>query len=179
MKLHVTGRNIEITEALNDAVEKKLGKLDKYFQQGGPVEANVALEIQRGFHIVEVTLFVGGMILRGEVSTTDMYASLDSVVDKLERQIRKYKTRVNRKMREEGGGPFFVEPSYEEEEVTDGPRIVKVKRFSMKPMTREEAVLQMELLGHNFFVFYDADTAGVSVVYKRNDGNYGVIEPQY
>ncbi|MFP4456446.1 MAG: ribosome hibernation-promoting factor, HPF/YfiA family [Clostridia bacterium] len=177
MKMHVTGKNVEVTDALRQTLDKKLSKLDKYFQQGGPVEANVSLEILKGSHIVEVTLFVGGMILRGEDDTTDMYASIDSVVDKLERQIRKYKTRVNRKMREQGSIPFFVEP--EEEEDDDYPRIVKTKRFNVKPMSSEEAVLQMELIGHNFFVFRSAITDEVNVVYKRNDGNYGLIEPQY
>ncbi len=177
MKMHVTGKNVEVTDALYQTVDKKLSKLDKYFQQGGPVEANVSLEILKGSHIVEVTLFVGGMILRGEESTTDIYASIDSVVDKLERQIRKYKTRVNRKMREQGSKPFFTEP--EEEEENEYPRIVKTKRFNVKPMSSEEAVLQMELLGHNFFVYRSAITDEVNVVYKRNDGNYGLIEPQY
>ncbi len=179
MKMHVTGKNVEVTDALRQTLDKKLSKLDKYFQQGGPVEANVSLEILKGTHIVEVTLFVGGMILRGEESTHDMYASIDSVVDKLERQIRKYKTRVNRKMREQGNTlPFFSEPEDEEEE-NDYPRIVRTKRFNVKPMSSEEAVLQMELVGHNFFVFRSSITDEVNVVYKRKDGNYGLIEPQY
>lgn len=177
MKMHVTGRHMEVTNALHEALEKKLGKLDKYFQHGGPVEANVTLGVQRGFHIVEVTLFVGGMILRSEERTTDMYASIDFVVDKLERQIHKYKTRVNRKMREKGSEPLFVV----EEETSDDdyPNIVRTKRFAVKPMNAEEAILQMELLGHSFYVYRNADTDEVNVVYKRKDGHFGLIEPQY
>jgi len=177
MRMHVTGRHIEVTEALHEALQKKLGKLDKFFQQDGPVEANVTLAVQRGMHIVEVTLFVGGMILRSEDHTTDMYASIDSVVDKLERQIHKYKTRVNRKMREQGNAPLFV--TEEETVEEDYPKIVRTKRFAIKPMHPEEAVLQMELLGHSFFVYRNAETDEVNVVYKRNDGYFGLIEPQY
>ena len=177
MKMHVTGRQIEVTDALQRALEKKLGKLDKYFQQGGPVEANVTLEVQRGYHIVEVTLFIGGMILRSEDSTNDMYATIDSVVDKLERQIHKYKTRVNRKMRDQGNTPPFI--SEDDTEDDDSLKVVRTKRFAIKPMNVEEAILQMELLGHSFFVFRHSDTEEVNVLYKRKDGNFGLIDPQF
>ncbi len=175
MKMHVTGRHMEVTDALKSALEKKLGKLDKYFQSGGPIEANVTLGVQRELHTVEITLFLGGLILRSEDMTTDMYASIDAAVDKLERQIHKYKTRINRKMREQGNEPLFF--AEEEAVMEEGPKIVRTKRFSVKPMSPEEAVLQMELLGHNFFVFRDGLSEDVAVVYKRNDGNYGLIEP--
>ncbi|QOR33689.1 ribosome-associated translation inhibitor RaiA [Clostridium sp. 'deep sea'] len=175
MKMHVTGRQIEITNALRDALHKKLGKLDKYFQQSEP-EANVTLEVQRGYHIVEVTLFIGGMILRSEDKTTDMYSTIDSVVDKLARQIHKYKTRLNRKMREQGNAPLFVSDDGNDD--AEELKVVRTKRFSVKPMNVEEAILQMELLGHNFFVFRHSETDEVNVLYKRKDGNFGLIEPQ-
>lgn len=176
MKLTINGRNIEVTDALKTTIEKKMGKLDKYFNLSGPVEAYVKLEVVREQHIVEVTLFVGGMILRAEERLNDMYASIDEVVDKLERQIHKYKTRVNRKMRE-ASEVSAIDRNALEDERQNEPRIVRTKRFSMKPMSPEEAVLQMELLGHSFYVFIDDVSDEVNVVYKRKDGNYGLIEP--
>lgn len=180
MKIKVLGRNIEVTDALRSSIEKKLSRLDKYFRDEGPVEAQVTLQVEKERHIVEVTLLVNGLILRGEEETGDMYASIDTVVDKLDRQIHKYKTRVNRKMREVGSNPVFADAVDEQGDDDDEyPKIVRTKRFAVKPMSAEEAVLQMELLGHNFFVFRDAETEDVSVVYKRRDGNYGLIEPEY
>ncbi|MBS4021803.1 MAG: ribosome-associated translation inhibitor RaiA [Dethiobacter sp.] len=174
MKLTVRGKNIEVTEALREHVQKRVGKIKKYFDFD--TEAQVALGVVRELHTVEVTVAVNGMILRAEESTNDMYASIDMVVDKLERQIAKYKTRINRKSRQLAGGARSTSelPRVEED---DEPKVVRTKRFAVKPMPVEEAVLQMDLLGHDFYVFANADTDEVNVVYRRKDGNYGLIEP--
>jgi putative sigma-54 modulation protein len=174
MKLTVRGKNIEVTEALREHVQKRIGKIQKYFESD--TEAQVALGVVRELHTVEVTVSVNGLILRAEESTSDMYASIDMVVDKLERQIAKYKTRINRKARQlpEGIRAAAELPKVEEE---DELNVVRTKRFAVKPMPVEEAVLQMNLLGHDFFVFANADTDEVNVVYRRKDGNYGLIEP--
>ncbi len=173
MKLSVRGKNIEVTEALREHAQKRVGKINKYFDFG--TEAQVSLGVVRGLHTVEVTVMVNGMILRAEEATNDMYASIDMVVDKLERQIAKYKTRINRKARQTGGIRAAAElPKVEEE---GEPQVVRTKRFPVKPMPVEEAILQMDLLGHDFFVFANADTDEVNVVYRRKDGNYGLIEP--
>jgi putative sigma-54 modulation protein len=174
MKLTVRGKNIEVTEALREHVQKRIGKVQKYFESD--TEAQVALGVVRELHTVEVTVAVNGMILRAEESTSDMYASIDMVVDKLERQIAKYKTRINRKARQVSGGIRAAAelPRVDEE---DDLTVVRTKRFAVKPMPVEEAVLQMNMLGHDFYVFANADTDEVNVVYRRKDGNYGLIEP--
>lgn len=175
----VRGKNIEITPALRDYVERKVGKLTKYFDTVG--EITVLLTVTKGCHIVEVTLPVQGILLRGEESTMDMYTSIDLVVEKLQRQIHKYKTRLAKRLKK---GSFKVAESevanntneYEQEENGEYP-VVKTKRFAIKPMDIQEAIMQMNLLNHEFFVFRDARTEEVNVVYKRKDGNYGLIEP--
>lgn len=178
MNINTRGKNIEITDALREYVEKRIGKLDKFFDT--QTEAQVLLSVTRENNIVEVTIMLNGMILRGEESTQDMYASIDLVVEKLEKQIDKYKTKMNRSIRQKADKRTIkLDPELQNEEpVEDEPRVVRVKRFAVKPMTVEEAVLQMNLLGHDFFVFFDAEVEGVSVVYRRKDGNYGLIEPE-
>jgi putative sigma-54 modulation protein len=179
MNLNIRGENLEVTKALREYVEKKLGRLDKYFDTP-PHAANVTLSVVRGQHNVEVTIALSGLLLRAEERQEDMYASIDLVVDKLERQIRKHKTKVNRKVLKEGGlrGLFVdnVAPAEEPEDEED-LQVVRTKRFTMKPMDVEEAILQMNLLGHNFFVFANMDTNEINVVYRRDDGKYGLIEP--
>ncbi len=171
MMISVRGKNIDVTNALKEYVEKKLAKLEKYLDLS---EAQVTLAVEKGTHKVEVTIPVNGMILRGEEETGDMYASIDLVVEKLEKQINKYKARFNKKSRGEGkSGQPAEEENYEE------PKIMKTKRFAVKPMPVEEAIMQMNLLGHSFFVFSNADTEEVNVLYKRKDGNYGLIEPEF
>lgn len=174
MKYIMTGKNVALTDALKATVERKLGKLEKYFT--GDVEAHVTLSVQKTKQIIEVTIPFNGMILRAEESTGDMYSSIDNVVEKLEKQIIKHKTKLEKKIRE-GAIKFADVPRYENDE--DEINIKKVKKFSLKPMNVDEAVLQMELLGHDFFVFKNADTDDVNVVYKRNDGAYGIIEPEF
>lgn len=176
MAISVRGKNIDITPALRDYVDKRIGKITKYFDSLG--EISVVLTVTKGRHIVEVTVPLNGMLLRGEESTADMYTSIDLVIEKLEKQIEKYKTRIARKMR--GGGfkgeanaaATVREPEYEEFTV------VKTKRFAIKPMTTEEAILQMNLINHDFYVFTNADTEDVNVLYRRKDGLYGLIEPE-
>lgn len=176
MRTKVSGKNIDITNALKDRVEKKLSKFEKYFSPD--TEAQATLSVEKNRHIIEVTIPFNGVILRGEEATGDMYTSIDNVVDKLESQMRRHKTKLERRIKD-GNIKFenWSAPSaeYEDEEV----KIVRTKRFAMKPMPIEEAVLQMELLGHSFFVFSNAETEEVNVVYKRKDGNYGLIEPEF
>lgn len=176
MRITVTGKNIEMTSALKNVVESKLERLEKYFKPD--VEAHATLSVQKNRQIIEVTIPFNGVILRGEEENKDMYASIDLVVDKLERQIRKQKTKLQRKVHADSLKYQFI-PDYEKEDVGKEQKIVKTKRFAIKPMSNEEAVLQMELLAHSFFVYKNADTGEVNVVYKRKDGNYGLIEPEF
>ncbi|SDL75216.1 ribosome hibernation-promoting factor, HPF/YfiA family [Halarsenatibacter silvermanii] len=200
MKVMIYGKNIDVTPSLKEYAEEKVGKLEKFFDKD-PMEAQVTLEVDKERHIVEITAHVGGLILRGEEETGDMYASIDGVMDKLERQVHKYKTKINRRLREKRQQeqeeyrqkrtqqlmedekelmPEEVKTAAEDEE-EDGfdPEIVRTKSFPVKPMHVKEAAMQMDLLDHDFFVFTNADTDEVNVVYRRNDGNYGLIEPIY
>jgi putative sigma-54 modulation protein len=176
MNISVRGKNIEVTPALKDYAEKRIGKLGKYL--GHEVDAVVVLSVARDDQTVEVTMPFNGMILRGEESTADMYSSIDMVVEKLEKQIERFKGKVLGRTKRDrccSGkevGAQQGSPTYE-------PKIVKTKRFAIKPMHVDEAVLQMNLLGHNFFFFFNAETEQTSVVYKRNDGNYGLIEQEF
>ena len=178
----VRGKNIEITPALKEYVEKRVGKITKYFDKVG--EISVLLTVIKGRHIVEVTVpLPGGVFLRGEEGTMDMYSSIDLVVEKLERQIHKQKTKLARRFREGGFKAEMVAPlagsqaaAAETESDTDYP-VVKTKRFIVKPMDVQEAIMEMNLLNHDFFMFRDAQTEEICVVYRRSDGNYGLIEP--
>ena len=165
MAIVVRGKNIEITPALRDYVEKRVSKVTKYFTALG--EISVVLTVEKDSHIVEVTVPVNGIVLRGEESTHDMYTSIDLVIEKLERQIRKYKTRLSRRFRGSSGVSFkgeLVADSSPQE--SDDIRIVKTKRFPVKPLDVEEAILQMNLVNHDFFVFRNSDTEEVNVVYR-------------
>jgi putative sigma-54 modulation protein len=176
MKVTVIAKNMELTDALKEIVQKKISKLEKYFEAN--IEARATLSVQKNRHIIEVTIPFNGVILRGEEATSDMYKSLDLVEDKLERQIRKQKTRLSRK---HGGSLRFGEINnidIKASEEDDG-KLVKVKKFGVKPMNSEEAILQMDLLGHNFFVYQDSDSNKVNVIYKRKDGDYGLLEPEF
>lgn len=176
MKIIITGKNIEVTEGLKERVTKKIGKLDKFFNN--ETEAHVTLSVQRARQIAEVTISFNGIVVRAEESNEDMYTSIDKTVDLLERQIRKNKTRLQRKLHKNEfkfENLAFTEEIPEEEEF----KVVKSKRFAIKPMDVDEAILQMNLLGHEFFMFNNAESKQVNVVYKRKDGNYGLIEPEY
>jgi len=179
MNYNIRGQRFQVTEALRDYTEKKLSRLEKYFDAPIASEITVTLSVTKGQHAVEVTIPLVGVMLRAEEKSADMYASIDLVVDKLERQIRKHKTKVNRKFRQGSG----VRALFREEgsavsvlEEEDDLELVRTKRFTLKPMDVEEAILQMNMIGHNFFVFANADSKEVNVVYKRDDGKYGLIE---
>ncbi|OUM88788.1 MAG: ribosomal subunit interface protein [Bacillus thermozeamaize] len=180
MRYIVRGDNVEVTPALQEYAEKKLSRLEKYFDDIPDDQmAQVTMRIVRNQHVVEVTVPVPNLLLRAEVRHQDMYAAIDLAADKLERQVRKYKTRVNRKARQVAAVPSTALFSRGEEEQESQPyEIVRTKRFNLKPMDVEEAILQMDLLGHDFFVFSNAETGQVSVVYKRDDGKYGLIETE-
>jgi putative sigma-54 modulation protein len=185
MRYVIRGHNLEVTDALHEFVERKLSRLERYFEDVGETEAHAVLAVIKDQHRVEVTIPFPGVIVRAEESSEDMYASVDLVVEKLERQIRKYKTRINRKARQdvsfrsgykEHAREMVAAPvAVQDEEELD---LVRTKRFEFKPMDAEEAMLQMDMLGHNFFVFTNAASNQVNVIYKRKDGKYGLIEPE-
>jgi putative sigma-54 modulation protein len=177
MKIILSGKNMEITDSLRDKVNRKVKKLERYF--GPEIEAQVTLSVEKNRHMVEVTIPFDGVILRAEEVTDDMYASIDMVLDKLEKQIHKHRTKLERKIRQ--GAFKYEKPLFSDEFTTieKEPRVVRTKRFAIKPMAVEEALMQMDLVGHSFYVFTNADTDEVNVVYKRKDGNYGLIEPEY
>lgn len=175
MRITISGKNIDVTQGLKDAVYEKLGKLEKYFTP--ETEAIVTLSVEKNRQKIEVTVPVKGSVIRAEQVSDDMYVSIDLVQEIIERQMRKHKTRLVNRNR--GGDNFqkaFIEMEVEE---PDDVQIVRTKRFAMKPMDPEEACVQMELLGHNFFVFRNAETDDVNVVYKRKGNTYGLIEPEY
>ena len=175
MRYTITGRNIEVTPGLSAAIEEKIGKLDRYFTPD--TEVIVTMSVQKEQQKIEVTIPVKGSILRAEESSSDMYVSIDLVEEIIERQMKKYKNKlIDRKQSAQAFSELFLnEDSYEDEEI----RIVKTKRFAMKPMDPEEACIQMELLGHSFYVFLNAETDEVNVVYKRKNNTYGLIEPEF
>lgn len=174
MKFVIVGRNIEVTEGLREAVKDKIGKLEKYFNPN--TEAHVTLSVEKDRQKIEVTIPVKGNIIRSEQVSNDMYISIDLVEEVIERQLKKYKNKLVDK--HQSGGDFsqaFIENDFlDEEEV----KIVRTKKFDIKPMYPEDACIQMELLGHNFFVFINAETDQVNVVYKRKGDTYGLIEPE-
>ncbi len=176
MKLTMTGKQIELTQALKDRIEDRFSKLDRYFHK--ETEASVTLSVQREKQVVEATVYSGSLIVRVEEATDDMYVSIDNAVDILERQLRKHKTRIEKKLKKENFEAEalahipFAETVEEEKEFN----IVRTKRFATKPMSTEEAILQMNLLGHQFYIFSNAETGESNVVYKRKSGDYGLIE---
>ncbi|OEF99489.1 ribosomal subunit interface protein [Vulcanibacillus modesticaldus] len=181
MNFNIRGENIEVTNALREYVEKKVGRIEKYFDTPPTSDVKVTMKVVKDVHSVEVTILLPGVVLRGEESNEDMYAAIDLVVEKIERQIRKHKTKINRKFRQEGSLKtlFKEEPNNKNEDEEDDIKVVKTKRFNIKPMDVEEAILQMDMLGHSFFVFSNSETEEMNVVYKRKDGRYGLIEPEF
>ncbi|PID14383.1 ribosomal subunit interface protein [Sporosarcina sp. P34] len=181
LDFNIRGENVEVTPAIREYVEKKVEKLERYFTEGVNATANVNLKVYSDKQTkVEITIPMKNLTLRAEERHNDMYAAVDLIVDKLERQIRKYKTRVNRKSRDrEGVAAYFQTadgnptPDFEDDGEFD---VVRTKQFDLKPMDQEEAILQMNMLGHSFFIFTDADSDGTHIVYKRKDGKYGLIE---
>ena len=176
MKIIITGRNIELTDGLKSAVEDKLSKLDKYFAED--TQANVTLSVEKERQKIEVTIPVKGHIIRSEQVSNDMYVSIDLVEEVIERQMKKYRNKIVSRQQEPGeffNADFINKADDDDEEI----RIIRTKRFGMKPMYPEDACVQMELLGHNFFVFRNAETDEVNVVYKRRGNTYGLIEPEF
>ena len=177
MRYTITGRNIEITDGLKKAVEEKLHKLGKYFTDD--TEARITLSVQKEAHKIEVTIPTKQGLIRAEEVSTDMYASIDLVEDIIEKQIKKFKKKlIDKKQAGHSFTEFFINDEDNEGDDEHELQIVKSKRFSIKPMDPEEACLQMELLGHSFYVFRNAFSNEVCVVYKRKDGKYGIIEPE-
>lgn len=175
MRYTITGRNIDVTPGLREAVIEKIGKLERYFNQD--TEAIITLSVTRDRQKIEVTIPVKGHIIRAEEQSTDMYVSIDLVEEIIERQLKKYKTKlIDKKQSHIDFSEFYVQ---EETEADDEIKIEKVKKFAMKPMDPEEACVQMELLGHSFYVFLNAETEEVNVVYKRKGQTYGLIEPEF
>ena len=177
MKFTITGRNIELTKGLKDAVEDKLSRLEKYFTPDTDVYVTLSVEKER--QKIEVTIPMKGNIIRSEQVSNDMYVSIDLVEEVIERQLKKYRTKLVTK--KQAGGEFFTSEFMNTQDVEDDEaiKIVRSKKFGMKPMYPEDACLQMELLGHDFFVFLNAETEEVNVVYKRKGNTYGLIEPEF
>ncbi len=174
MTIHVKGRNVDVTPAMKDYVEKKIAKITKQFKAVGDI--NAVLKIEHGYHIAEITVPASGILLRAQESTKDMYSSIDLVVEKIERQIHKYKTRLMKKKYANFAEAPAQAPANIEE---DGEfEIIKNKKFALNPMNTEEAILQMNLLNHDFFMFFNIDQNGVNVVYRRKDGKYGLLSPE-
>lgn len=173
MRVKVSGRNLEVTDALKDSIIAKLERFGKYFKND--VEAKATLSVEKNRQIIEITVPINGTILRAEEATIDMYTSIDKAIDKLYKQMEKHKTRLEKRYFGHDTIRFEYIPDTAKNE--EEQKIVKTKRFAIKPMDPQEAVLQMDLLGHSFFVFTNGETDEVNVVYKRKDGNYGLIEP--
>lgn len=176
MKYNISGKNIELTAALQNAVEEHIVKLDKYFNDN--VIAQVTLSVEKLSHIIEITIPFNGSVLRAEVEGKNMYNIMDDAVAIIEKQVNKFKNKLRDRHRT-GAEDHFTSSFLEEDgdSSEDGIKIDKTKQFAIKPMSAEEAILQMELVGHNFFVYFDSESEEVNVVYKRKNGTYGLIEP--
>ena len=173
MRITITGKNLTVTEDLKNRIEKKLGKMDRYFRQ--EVDATVRLTQEKNLrYIAEITITVGGIMLRAEETSDDIIKSADRAVDKIERQIRRHRTKLEKRLHEE----VVIQAEETENSVEEeSQELVRVKRFEMKPLTVDDAILQMDMLGHSFFLFQNSETGITSVVYRRNDGNIGMLEP--
>lgn len=181
MNFNIRGENIEVTPAIREYVEKKVSKIERYFSESPVATVQVNLKTyQDKTAKVEITIPMQGIVLRAEETHADMYAGIDLIIDKLERQIRKHKTKVNRKAREKGYVEHFSISSEEVPATSNEEEfeIVRQKSFDLKPMDAQEAILQMNMLGHGFYAFTNAKTDRMNVVYKRKDGKYGLIEAQ-
>lgn len=183
IRVEIRGENIEVTDAIREHIEEKIAKLERYFNDVPNTHAHVNIKVRNNKRgKVEITIPMKDLTLRAEEGHDDLYAAVDLVIDKLERQIRKHKTKINRKFREKDPEAEFFNASafengaQEDNENNDEIAIFRSKEFTLKPMDSEEAVLQMNMLGHDFFVFNDRETDGTSIVYRRKDGKYGLIE---
>lgn len=173
MKFNIRGKKLDVTDSIKKYIEEKIGRLDKYFENPSNITATVLIKLRGNDQVVEATINANKFILRAEESHKDLYASIDKVSDKIERQIRKNKTRMSKKVNKDLTKDFVLD--FEEPEENNNV-IVKRKTIEDKPMSEEEAILQMELIGHEFFAFRNIDTNDVNILYKRKDGNYGILE---
>ena len=178
MEIVIHGDKLKVTQAMNDYIKEKLGKLDKYLKDTDSVRANVIVKVKNHEQKVEITIPLKSYILRTEESKEDFYAAVDKATDKLERQIRKNKTRIMAKKSKIDYDFALSEIESTDDYKDEENKIIKRKKIDIKPMDEEEAILQMELLGHQFYVYKDSNTNKMAVIYKRNDGNYGVIESE-
>lgn len=179
MIITISGKNIEVSDYLEELINKKVNKLDKYFPED--TQVHVTLSVERNRHIVEVTIPYAGGIIRGEETSGDMYASVDNVLSKLEKQIVRHRTKLEKSLRAgafRAPEPVYADAFTQDDLDEEAAKVVKVKRFDIKPMTVDEAMLQLEMLGHSFYMFTNGDTNQINVIYKRKDGNYGLIEPE-
>ena len=176
MEIIIHGDKLKVTDAMKEYIEEKLEKLNKYLENSENVRTSVIVKVKNHEQRVEITIPLKAFILRSEESKDDFYAAVDKTIDKLERQIRKNKTRIMSKQVKTNRD--FSMSAFADEEESDDKKILKRKKVEVKPMNEEEAILQMELLGHQFYMYKDSDTDQVAVVYKRTDGNYGVIESE-
>ncbi|MBK5245279.1 MAG: ribosome-associated translation inhibitor RaiA [Eubacteriaceae bacterium] len=177
MKFTIYGKNMHVSEGLKETLKKKFSKFDRYFGQETEIYATFSKE--KNYQMLEVTIPVGKTILRAEEKSEDMVSSIEDVVNKLEGQLRKHKTKLQKRNIEEASKFNFEDIEGLDESEEFQPKVVRTKKFAVKPMNVDEATLQMELLGHDFFVFLNGDTDDVNVVYMRKDGNYGLIEPTF
>ncbi len=177
MKVNIIGRHMNVYEDTRELIQTKLAKLDKYFKSTASPEANVTLSRKHSCSILEITVNAGGTLFRSEVNADDFRTALDQSIDHIEGQIRKNKTKLARRMRENVMDFAVIPEPVEAAAPEDEEVIIRVKQFEFKPMTPEDAVMQMNLLGHDFFVFTDTESGDTCVVYKRKDGAYGLIEP--
>ena len=178
MRITITGKNIELTDGLKEAVEERLSKLEKYFAP--ETEVHVTLSVEKERQKIEVTIPVKGSVIRAEQVSNDMYVSIEVVEETIERQLKKYRKKIVTK--QQNVDKFFAQEYLSKEDDDEGDeeiRIIRSKRFGIKPMYPEDACVQMELLGHDFFVFLNAETQEVNVVYKRKGNTYGLIEPEF
>lgn len=173
MKFNIHGKKLDVTQSIKSYIEEKIGRLDKYFENPDNITATVLIKLRGNDQVVEATINANKFMLRGEESHKDLYAAIDKVSDKIERQIRKNKTRMNKKVSKDLTRDFVLD--FEEQDENDNV-IVKRKVIEDKPMSEEEAILQMELLGHEFFAFTNMETKDVNILYKRKDGDYGILE---
>lgn len=175
MKFNIHGKKLDVTESIKNYIEEKIGRLDKYFENPNNITATVLIKLRGNEQVVEVTINANKFVLRAEESNKDLYASIDKVSDKIERQIRKNKTRMSKKVNKDFVKDFILDFEVPKEEENNN-KVVKRKVIENKPMSEEEAILQMELIGHEFFAFKNTETGDVNIVYKRKDGDYGIME---
>lgn len=176
MKFKVSGKNIAVTDALRDRVENKMVKLEKFFYPDTEVHATLSVEKNR--QIIEITIPFKGIVFRTEQSNDDMYSAIDKAIDVLGKQIVKNKTKLEKRFKGEPVSFEYLSKQYGEDVKEEDYKVIKKKKFEVKPMPADEAIMEMNLLGHEFFVFRNSDTDVINVIYRRKDGNYGLIEPE-